>query len=272
MQKRKELECTLEEYTVYPPSRLEVQFVRLARLTEMLSQPALRRIYAKYGEEALLNCAFCKEEGDYCLYVLVQSALFYLGNLMAFRAWTLAVPGKSGWWRLFCILVGLLAVHEVWLFAISPSGALEVGLFDLLWAPWAANSLLLQKVAVLRDAIIGIALVIACVFDKREAGDECCGSETPLSQGKAASKSLERALKNGNLLRLYKVAVGGDGDLRRFTVEQSIRRELMRDSVMQDEQLAEYKRQVMGNSSAMLEAYAKEVVGQLKGVQDREEQ
>ena len=74
-----------------------------------------------------------------------------------------------------------------------------------------------------------------------------------LQQLTVINKALEGCLRKANLLRMQKIAVNQDADLRRFQNDQVVRREHVRQSVLMDEEFSKYRKEIVINSSALLD-------------------
>lgn len=243
MQCRKEQECLPESLSTCQNTYwLERPFVRLANLTELLCVAANRKKYIKHGEDAFLNCSYCTEDWDYYVYNVVGMGLSYLAFLMLAKGIS-HIRGKTSWFNIAVIFAFVLFAHELYHYT-SPLN--QLALYDSLFKHFmSATSLKLEKTETIRRVCFAIGILVMSAFDREMGGF--------LQHLVRINKTLEGCLKKANLLRMQKIAVNQDADLRRFQNDQVVRREHVRQSVLMDEEFSKYRKEIVANSSALLD-------------------
>lgn len=227
---------------------LEREYVRLARLAEELRSVPQRKRYMRHGDDAFLRCFFCTEEGDFALYNACTIAASYVGFLFVQKVLTSFVQGKAGWFRFACIFAACLLLHEAYFYASSGHA---IALYDWLFVGSRVFAPKMTKLCVVRRLLFAVGTLIVAAFDN--------GIANIADRIDAINAALEKTLQRSHLLRMHKIAVNQDGDLRRFAAEVTNSREKVRESVYRDEDFAKYKTAILANVPRDLEEFTRSI-------------
>ncbi|KAJ1983976.1 hypothetical protein H4R34_000936 [Dimargaris verticillata] len=103
---------------------------QLDTLVDRLRSRDNRVAYATYGEAAFTHCTWCKDEGDYALYVIPGLAFQYLWLALVVLAYTQSsttfAPRRHLWSAYLLALLGVTVLVDGWLFFLSSSERVEV--------------------------------------------------------------------------------------------------------------------------------------------------
>lgn len=227
---------------------LERPFLRYSYLTDQLVNANERKLYIKHGEDAFLQCSYCKEDYDYSVYNIIGMALSYLSFLFVAKNLCM-IRNKAGWFNFAVIYAVCIGAHELYQY-LGPYH--DLSMYDGLFGKWRAKiSLKLEKVETIRRIFFAIGTLIVSCFDRK--------SGAFLTKVIAINRQLEGCLKRANLLRMQRVAVNQDSALGKFQNDQVARRERLRESVYLDDEFSKYKKEVMANSGSLLDEYCGQV-------------
>ncbi|KAJ1970035.1 hypothetical protein H4R35_005990 [Dimargaris xerosporica] len=102
---------------------------QLDTLVDRLRSRGNRVAYATYGEAAFTHCTWCKDEGDYALYVIPGLTFQYLWLALVVLAYTQSsttfAPRRHQWSAYLLALLGVTALVEGWLLFLSSSERVE---------------------------------------------------------------------------------------------------------------------------------------------------
>ncbi|KAM0684747.1 hypothetical protein MDAP_000522 [Mitosporidium daphniae] len=185
-----------------------LKYQRLQCLFERLKSPSRRSNYLQYGEHAFLNCDWCTDEMDFCLFAIFSAAKDYCVFLVIIGL--ASVKKEKGSWRKILVVLTLFFGIFESLYYLAPHEVASLDIYADLFSD-AENVGLTQKLTIIRHLFFGVCLLVALMFDNGI-------HTTNIEQIADITKQHESIKDLINLERLQKTVLVANKELRKHYI------------------------------------------------------
>lgn len=227
-----ENESELEKFNDHP---LYSEFLNMQKLSEQLKIKEKKNLYSKFGEDAFLNCDYCKNDNDFIMY-LTPSAIFEYSLFLILIGLLSSSFSKSNW-RNYGLLIALVSFAiEAYAFVFPTQSSTNFEPYDAIFGD-DMFTLRFQKIKFIRDAIFTVFSLIVLLFDYGKD----MRLRTSLEQ---LRNSIETSLEFLQATRIQDAALAIDETLQKFVTDSVKKKRSKLASIIADpvfrQKVAEY--------------------------------
>ena len=191
----------------------QLEFELLEFLFDKLKVPSRRTLYLRFGERAIIECTFGRDDMDFMMYIAPILSVSYLQFMLVVGLLT-SITKKSKWRSIMILFICVLIVCES-LYYFSPQEMDALQLFDTFFTDTGKYTNY-QKLDMTRKLFFAFALALILLWDN---GPKV--SDLELLQH--IHEKNEKVIARDQMLKLMRQAVFANGDLRKVYVDEAAR-------------------------------------------------